>query len=207
MSIVYPITLPSTPGARSVRIRARSRVGVTPSPFTGAQQAYAWPGRWLEADVVYPPMTRAEGEALVAALVSLNGREGTFHLGDPSGAVPRGLATGTPLVNGANAVRSKTLATKGWTAGVTGILKAGDWVQAGSGTTRRLYKNLKDVNSDGSGLATLDIFPSLREALADGAALTVTSCQGTFRLAVNVTEWDIDEAVHYGLSFSCVEAF
>jgi hypothetical protein len=62
------------------------------------------------------------------------------------------------------------------------------------------------MSSDSNGNATLDIFPRLRESPADGDAITVLNCVGTFRLAVNQTEWDLDSAFLYGLSFKCVEA-
>lgn len=207
MTITYPLAMPATPVFKALRFRARSRVAVSPDPFVGTSQAYAWPGQWWEGDAELPPMTRAEAEEWISFRLMLNGREGVFHIGDPLGATPRGLALGTPLVDGANAIRSRTLATKGWTAGQTGILLAGDWVQVGTGLTRRLYKNLQDVNSDGSGKAVLDIYPFLREALSDDAAITVLDTKGSFRMADNVTEWYIAEAEEYGLAFSFMEAF
>jgi hypothetical protein len=206
MSIAYPITLPTSPGFQSVQFRTRQRVGITHDPFGATQNVYAWPGQWIEADVSLPVMTRAEACEWVAALVSLNGIEGTFHLVNPTGQANRGSMPGTPLVNGANAARSRVLLTKGWTSGQTNILRKMDLITVGSGTSKRMYMNLKDVNSDGSGNATLDIFPSLREALADGAAITTANCSGTFRLSANNTSWDINEAMLYGIQFSCVEA-
>ena len=34
-----------------------------------------------------------------------------------------------------------------------------------------------------------------------------TNCVGTFRLAENQTQWDVDAAKVYGLAFKAVEAF
>jgi hypothetical protein len=53
---------------------------------------------------------------------------------------------------------------------------------------------------------TLDIWPRLRESPADNAVVVTTSTVGLFRLASNDTEWSVDEASIYGLTFGAVEA-
>jgi hypothetical protein len=188
-------------------MRAINIVGLSVSPFTGETQAQEWPGEMWQIDGTLPPMARADAEEWLSFLIALRGSSGTFYYGDPSVSAPRGVATGTPLVNGANAAGSKTLVTKGWTHSIAGILKKGDYLQIGSGTSQRLYKVVyADVDSDGSGDATIDIFPRLREALADGDAITTSNCRGVFRLAVNAREWSISTAKHYGLTFKAIEA-
>lgn len=203
MPISYPISLPTSPTARSITIRKRSVVGLDASPFTLQAQSYTWSGQLWLADVQLPPMVRASAEPWVAALASLNGREGSFLLGDTANLTPRGVGTGTPLVNGASQT-GYDLVTAGWTISQTGILKAGDWLQLGTGSTARLYKVIVDANSDGLGNATLTLWPKLRSSPADNAALTVSSPKGRFMLAQEV-EWDIDEMKVYGLNFQAVE--
>lgn len=206
MSITYPLTPPSAPTFNNVVMRALNVVGLSASPFTLETQAQEWPGEAWAFDGQIPPMKRADAEEWIAFLLALRGSSGTFYLGDPAAGTPRGVATGTPLVNGANAAGSKTLAIKGWTNSITNILKKGDYLQVGSGTSQRLYKSVTDANSDGSGHATIDIFPRLREALADNAAITTASCKGVFRLAMNTREWSINTARVYGLSLKAIEA-
>ena len=204
MPISYPLNFPAV-GIRNVTIRARSVVGLNASPFTGQQQVYKHQGQWWEMEVTLPPMKRADAEQVAAFLVKLNGRFGTFTFGDPLNTAPRGVGTGTPLVNGAGQTGTD-LVTDGWTPDTTGILKAGDWIQLGSGATSRLHKVLDDVNSDGSGNATLTLFPDLRSSPADNAAITVSSPKGLWRLAANEVDYSIDEASIYGMTFACVEA-
>lgn len=204
MAITYPVTFPDV-GIRAMNIRARTVVGISSSPFTGQQQVYKHQGEWWEAEVTLPPMKRATAEQVAAFLIKMKGQYGTFLLGDPANTSPRGVGTGTPLVNGAGQTGS-SLVTDGWTADTTGILKAGDWIQLGSGATTTLHKVLDDVNSDGSGNATLEIFPSLRSSPSDNAAITVTTPKGIWRLASNQIEYSIDEASVYGITFACVEA-
>jgi hypothetical protein len=206
MSISYPLSLPAALRMASVRIGARAVVAVSQSPFTGQQQVQQYAGQLWQAAISMPPMVRSDAEDVIAFLLKLNGKRGTFLLGDPTGATARGIATGTPLVNGAHAASVNSLVTDGWTISQTGILKAGDYIQLGSGSTARMYKNLSDVNSDGSGNATLDIWPGLRSAAADNAPIVISSCKSVFRLASNDMTWDIGEAQIYGIEFSAVEA-
>ena len=58
---------------------------------------------------------------------------------------------------------------------------------------------------DGGGLATLDIFPRLRESPAADAAIVTTNCQGVFRLNASF-EWSADQLSNYGVSFGGTEA-
>lgn len=207
MALTFPLAFPSHFEVKSVKIRASSVVGVSVSPFTKEQQVYVHQGECWSADVVVPPLvTRALAARWVAFLVSLNGMEGTFLMGDPLGQWPRGVGTGTPTqVSGAGQT-GKTLVTDGWTAGVTGILKQMDWIQLGSGVNAHLHMVVADANSNGSGVATFEIWPRLRGSPADNAAVTVINPMGAWRLSSNDREWSVDAAQVFGLSFSCQEA-
>jgi hypothetical protein len=203
MAITYPLSHPSSPGIKTVRFSPRSVVAISESPFTFGQQVQKFDGQKWECDVTLPPMARAVAEEWVAFLLKLNGKEGSFLFGDPAGTTPRGTATGTPVVNGGSQT-GNALITDGWTNSIV-ALKAGDWIQLGSGTSTQLYKNLSDVSSDGSGNATFDIWPSLRSSPADGATLTVTGAKGLFRLGSNEMTWSINEIKNYGLVIAATE--
>jgi hypothetical protein len=70
----------------------------------------------------------------------------------------------------------------------------------------RLHRVLNPVDSDGSGLALIDIWPRLRESPIDGAQLILSACKGVFRLADNNPGWSISFAKMYGIEITCVEA-
>lgn len=202
MAISYPLTLPSSPAPRSVQLFARDVVGVNRSPFTLQEETYVHAGQAWEALVTLPPLPdRADAEEWICFLVSLKGQRGWFRMGDPKGATPRGTATGTPVVDGGSQTGA-SLATRGWTAGVTGILKKGDYLQVGD----HLYKNLTDADSDGSGEATLDIWPDLRSSPSDGASITVSSATGIWRLQSNLRDWQEEVDAGYAISFAAVTA-
>lgn len=198
MSLTYPITLPATPGFASVVLRADSMVAVVPSIFTGSQQVFAHQGQYWEADVQYAPMTRAQAEAIISALISLQGSYGTFYLGDPSGRTSRGGGSGC-VVNGAGQT-GRVLNVRS----LSGVFKAGDYITVGAGAQTRLYKNLTDT---GSGTVAMNIFPSVRDLPPDGAGISTANCVGTFRLVDSVVQWSIDAAIRFGLSFKAIEAF
>lgn len=203
MAISYPITLPSGPSSRSITIVPKDAVAVTASTFTYSPQVQAWSGQMWTMRFTLPPGKRNTMAKWVAALTSLRGPAGSFLAGDFAHPSPRGVGTGTPLVNGGGQLGT-TLNTDGWTPSTTGILKAGDYIQLGSGSTSRLYMNLTDVNSNGSGQAALELWPSLRTSPADNAAIVINNPRSKFMLTTNVA-WNIDEAKVFGIDFQAVE--
>jgi hypothetical protein len=205
MAITYPLSIPAVGGVRSATFTMLDVVGVGESPYTLTQETFEHAGKRWGMRVELVPNKRAIAEQWVAWLASLRGRRGTFLMGDPIGQQPRGIATGTPLVKGANQTGG-TLITDGWTISTTGILLAGDWVQLGTGADSRLHKVLQDANSDSSGNATLELWPGPRTAPADNAALVVRNTVGAWRLASNSRGYDIGLAQIIGMGFDCVEA-
>jgi len=204
MAISYPLTFPTVKGPSQITIRLTDVVGVQASPISMEQKVYDWGGDMLAADVLLPPMKRANAEEFVAFLWALRGPLGTFLMGDPVGATPRGTWAGSPLLSGAHVAGARTLSVDGFTGGATG--KAGDWIQFGSGSSTRLHKVLQDFTADGGGAATIEIAPRLRAALADNEPLVSSSCKGRWRLASSTREYTVELAQVYGLRFSCIEA-
>lgn len=208
MAESYPLDFPTTVGIARVRMTARSVVGIASSPFTFSQQVYRHQGERFEADITLPAMNRAEAEDFNAFRLRLRGSFGTFLFGDPAAATPRGSAAstpGTPVVNGESQT-GDSLAIDGLPASATGYLKAGDYIQLGSGAASQLYKVLEDVNSNASGEATLNIYPALRSSPSDGATVIVSNAKGVFRLASSDMAWDVNEALIYGITLAAVEA-
>jgi len=187
--ISYPLTPPASPAPRDLTLRPQSAVGQAISPFTFQGQVQVHQGqRWLLSFALPPLVGRSAFAPWGGFLTALNGMEGTFLMGDPFHCQPRGIATGTPVVDGA-AQTGAELATKGWTPSVSGILKADDFIQLGAGATARLHKVLADANSAGDGKAVLAIWPRLRASPADEAAIVTANCVGVFRLSGNMPDW------------------
>lgn len=216
MAITFPLSTPTNIGIANIVLGAESAFAVSQSPFTFVQQVVKHPGERWKASISLPPMKRIDSEPWVSFLLSLNtvqyvsgvGYYGTFLLGDPNGADAQGSAStlpGTPLVNGGSQT-GNTLVIDGCPASKTGYLKAGDYIQLGSGSSSRLYKVLTDTNTNGSGQATLDIWPALRTSPSDNDSVVVSNAKGLFRLSSNIQQWEINDISSYGISFDCVEA-
>jgi hypothetical protein len=206
MAITYPITLPAQAVKTSaVSIKQKSVVGVGVSPYTLEQQTQVHQGQCWVMDIEWPAQSRDIMDPLITAFISLNGREGTFLMGDPSSTTPKGIATGTPLVKGASQT-GYDLVTDGWTINKTGIMKAGDWIQLGTASTARLYKVMVDANSNASGEATLTLWPKLRSSPADNAALTINSPVSNWRLTTDGADWNVNVIKFFGLKVSAQEA-
>lgn len=205
MGVTYPLSLPDSNSIRGIELRAVNAVAYSRSPFTFAGQAHAYSGQMWTADITLKPMRRSDAEQWIAWLISLRGQFGTFLLNDPLGCTPRGSAGGTPLVNG-SAQTGNLINIDGCTASQTGWLKAGDYVQFGSGSSASLHKVLEDVDTDGSGETTLEIWPSVRTAPADNSTVVTSSAKGLFRLSSNEQAWSVNEASIYGITFGAMEA-
>jgi hypothetical protein len=231
MTITYPLTFPTTIGLTDSNLKMRTSVSVNESPFSFTQQVYNWQGERWEIDVVLPLMKRAVAEQYKSFLASLKGKFGTFLMYIPSSRENLGnyLDTSKQLltisgddittISGVDIwtsvgepycisglVGSKALTLSGMVASTPGALKAGDYFHIGTGSSTRLYKILKDVNSNSNGEATIDIFPALRRDIIHGEQIELEQPRGLFRLNSNVTEFPSDYNNLFSLSFSAVEA-
>lgn len=204
MAISYPLSMPTVIGMSQFRLQMRNAVSMTESPFTFRQQVQKYDGQRWEASVVIPPVHRETAEQFNAFLAALNGKFGTFLLGDPNATTPRGSVAGAPVINGA-AQTGQTLNLRGFTPNSENVLRAGDFIQLGSFSTARLYKVLNDVDSDVSGLASVDIWPRIRLSPADGDPIITTNAVGVFRLAENINGYDINVQSQYSVSFTAIE--
>ena len=192
MAVSYPMSTPTTIGIESITLRAVNAVTTSQSPFTYKQQVVDFGGQRWEASVSIPSVHRDKASEWVAMLIALRGPVGTFLLGDPDYATPRGDASSVAVTGSAGA---STV-----TVAMTGTLKAGDYIQLGSGSSARLHKVLVDQTGNGN----LEIWPSLRSDYSSATA-TLDSPKGVFRLKQNMTEWSINNASFYGISFEAVE--
>jgi hypothetical protein len=167
MAISYPLNTPTTIGIESIELRAMNAVAISQSPL-----AADWK----------------------AMLVALKGSVGTFLLGDPDYATPRGTVSGTPTLSG-------TAGDSTVSVTMTGTLLAGDYIQLGTGSAARLHQVLVDQSGSGN----LEIWPDLRSTYS-GETVIYSSPKGVFRLGNNTTSWSIDNASFYGISFDAIEA-
>jgi hypothetical protein len=189
MAISYPLTPPSPFRISKLTLSGMSATSRNVSPFTFQTQQYNWPGQAWMGSVECPPMTRAAAEEVIGFLLAA--QRGTFYFQDYANTSARGNVTGTLTVSSATA-NTSTLGI----SGATGTFAVGDWLQIGTS----LYKVVQ-VNSSSS----VELFPVLRSSYAGGTAITYSNAKGVFRLAESRTEWSIELASIYGITFSIAE--
>ena len=193
MAITFPLSIPTSICIESIQLRAVNAVAISQSPFTFRQQVVAHQGQRWEASVSVGVRRRDLAAPWKAFLTALNGPRGTFLLGDPDYATPQGTVSACTLTGSAGDETA--------TVTMTGTLKAGDYIQLGSGSSARLHQVLQDQSGSGS----IEIWPSLRDDYSS-ATVTFNSPKGVFRLASNVSSWSINNVSTYSISFEAVEA-
>ena len=189
MAITYPVTPPSPFRISRLSLSGFSATSRNVSPFTYQTQQYNWPGQAWSGQVECPPMVRADAEAVIGFLLSV--QRGTFYFQDYANPTTRGTVTGTLTVASGTA-NTTTLGI----SGATGMFAVGDWLQISTS----LYKVIV-VNSSTS----VEVFPALRSTYAAGTSIVYSNAKGIFRLSEPLTNWSIDLAKIYGVAFGIVE--
>ena len=200
----YPLTLPTVTGITTQNWGLERVVAVTESPFTNQEQVYEHEGAQWRATFTLPPMKKESAAVWLAFLMSLRGRRGTFKIGDQDRKTIQGVATGTILVNGA-AQTGNAIDLDGFANSTNNVFKAGDYIQINS----YLYMVSADVNSNGSGEATVYVEPSLRtgiEAINDNTTVLYSNTTTLMRLDSNELNWNTNNVSVYGISFACSES-
>ena len=204
MTISYPLTLPAPSSIMRVDFGMESLAGETESPYSFVPQTFVWNADRWSVTVAWAPMARTDADDVEGFAGAMRGREGSVLIGDGSRAAVLGTWLGqSPLVNGASQ-SGYTLAIDGLTPTTTTGAK-GDYFQLGSGSNSRLHRLTVGFTANGSGQATLDIWPSLRGSPADNAALTLASAKGLFKLNTNIRRWTIQDALDSGISMEFIE--
>jgi hypothetical protein len=197
------LAFPSNPAPRQIELGMNDTNAISRSPFTGSMQVQAWPGADMwDANIALPKLSAADAAVWSAFLAECRGILNVFPLSDPTYKGPRGTVKGKPLANGVNNAMATQLLTKGWTANCFRLLDPGDYLQVGY----RLHKVVEPVNSDSSGHATIQVWPSLREATTDGQVINLNNPTGLFRLADNRRSVLTDETRLTGISIKAIEA-
>lgn len=171
-------------GFTSMTMRLRSATAVSSSPFTYDQQVYQHQGVCWEAEVTLPPLKRSQAKELEAFFAALRGQGGTFTMGNP---LHDSDATGTITSGSRNSIS---------VTGTVGGAEAGDYFE----TNGVLYMI---TSIDGS---TINIMPPLRTAISAATTMNFSLPKGSWRLASNEIDWNINRAGLYSFTFACVEA-
>jgi hypothetical protein len=198
------VSMPQLPGEqnplglRSVQFGASDAVAIVSSPFTGQTQRQQWLGAdMLTAKCALMPLYSSEAAQWKSWLMAMRGMANAVQLGDPDAQAPKGIAssrTGVPVCNTGgspstvNIAGSQTLQVRGFAPNLFRLLDPGDAIQVGY---RMYYVVDEPVNSNSSGDATINIWPTLREQPPDGTAVILNQPKALFGLASNMRNWSL----------------
>jgi hypothetical protein len=209
MTINFPLDFPSTTAPRRIRAKPSVVTAMTQSPYSRRQQIQEFGGDLWEWEMEFAPMKPSIGSDIEGFLTSLRGPAGSFIIGNPKKATPRGAARlghGNPTVAG-NGVTGNILDIDTTGLGsVAGYLLRGDQLSLGTGSDRRLYEVTKDVNLVADA-ALIDIWPQLRLPTVHGETVSILSPSCVFRLTQSYEGADVDEAGNYHIgTIAVIEA-
>jgi len=192
------ITLGALPRLTSYSMRAVSAANDLRPTFGGPVQRLARKGSRFALDVKVPAMSAAGcGIALIADL--LRGETEAVILPVPD-YVPAAIY-GTPLVKGAGQVGS-LLAVDGLTPAV--VVAKGKFLSVVIGGQRYLHIVTAQTTANGSGEASLPIWPMLRVGTTDNAVVELAAPKIEGFIAPG-QEWSISRLRAVGVDFSIEE--
>ncbi|RYD25112.1 MAG: hypothetical protein EOP87_24985 [Verrucomicrobiaceae bacterium] len=158
------------------------------SPFSGHTQAQRGQLERWSFVMSIRRLSRAEAQVAQGFFMMLEGPLGLFRMADPAASKPLGKATGNPILSTAASPGDRTIAVSGFAPNVSGILKAGDWVQIGD----QLSKVRTDVASSATGTATLSLWPKVMKTVPVASPVIVRNAAGLFRFTSQPPEWQAD---------------
>lgn len=208
MALTFPLSIPDYEHIQEMRIETVNAVSRNVSPYTFQTQVQAYSGVARLFRFQLRPLYKDEAGQWLAWLDALNGGAELCLIGDAHNRDPQGSASttpGAPLVAGGSQTGLE-LDVDGLPLSTNGYLLAGDWIQLGSGEDARIYRITADVNTDGAGAATFDIFPALRTSPANDSAVIVSDTVCAARLVDNAWQYEVNRDHLHDIEFQVMEA-
>ena len=157
--------------------------------FTGRDRPQIFEGDYWRMEFRYQNIGPDDGRAMSAFIASLRGPIGTFVIPFPGYGVPRGGAATTlssPLVNGAGQAGNRVLNIKNAPPDMDGWLLPGDIMQVGPDTRPHWHEVLEPVDTDSSGLASIAVWPAVRNDTAANDPITLETPLCLMRMVSSV---------------------
>jgi hypothetical protein len=192
-------TYPTSPEFASIGFSSEQKT-ITSTTDSGKMFAVQIDGQRFKFSASYPPMNRSEFAPVIAFIMKQRSQKETFQIALPDLKNAKGNVSGTVLVNGAHSAGDTTIDVDG----MTGEIKAGDFVKFGGDT--KVYMVVTDATADGSNEATLTIEPPLRNALSNDVAVTYDGVEFTVRLTSDIQEFNTGDLDLYRFEVDFIEA-
>lgn len=163
-------TFPSDPSPINVDVTSIKPTTVSVSE-SGKRQARNTGGHLWELSIDFPVMTDDEFEPINCFIMLQDGGSGSFQYVPPDTAIPRGVATGSPLVATSASADAESFIAKGFSNSITNIMRQGDVLKFSSHD--KVYKVVADADTTALGWVELFIKPNLIQDIAVDEVITV----------------------------------
>jgi len=207
MAITYPVDVPISDLAR-ITVRENTANVAQFSGFTSQGVVQEYEGDHWGASIGYSRLPRSLAQDVSAFVSKLRGAKGTLVLSFPGYDEPLGAAKdnpSSPAVNGSGQAGNEELLVKSGPASITDWLLPGDIIQVGPANRPHWHKVLQAVDTDGSGNATIDVWPRVREGTVDSDLVAYTFPLCLFRM-IDQVSFEIERPVLHTFDFTFREA-
>lgn len=171
------------------------------SDLNGATQTQELPGARWSVSMTFGNRSGASARRLRSFVRSLRGRAGRFYV-TPADAEPLGNPSGTGVVSVTGSAGATQLSTNGWDLNVTNLFRAGDYFEVNG----EFKEMTADIDSDGSGNATLIFTPPLRKEATSSLQIRYTNPRCVMMLSADDARVQTTSPVIYSLTIEGMEA-
>lgn len=204
-TFTYPLDIPSYPAPTNVQTSIAHASGITTSPFSNIEYSYSYNRYKYIVGITLPPMKIEHAKNWYNFFQKLKGSYGTFLMPDYdySGAQNASLTDSTcgttyeSASAGENEIGIDTSVNLG-----TDVFQAGDKVQIGTGLYARTYVVADDVDTDGTGRATITVTPDFDINILANTTVFVDNPKHLFRLTSEPQSWSSNHIRNFGISFT-----
>jgi hypothetical protein len=188
-------TYPASPEASQVQISSL-KFNLMSESLSGRRQVRGIGGQRWALTASYNPMTRAEFMPVYAFIVAQNGQFETFTFIPPVVGSTSGTATGTITTSASASIGATSVSL----TGLTGALKAGDYIKFAS------HNKVYMLTADRSGAGAVAIQPPLVAAVGSGVGVTYNNVPFTVRLNNDLQQYTLSGYERYTYQVDMVEA-
>jgi|TARA_R100000329_G_scaffold151428_1_gene147520 hypothetical protein len=194
-------TFPTSPGFSALSFE-NNRPTLVNASLSGRRAVRQIGSQYFTFTVSMPPMNQNDAMDIFAFLQKQKGSFETFQIKIP--LQNRGAEKSSTAVKvvGSHSAADSTIALDGFAASTTGVLKAGDLIKFAGHT--KVYMVQSDIDSDGSGAATVSIEPGIVSTLADNEVVTMNQPDFTVYLVSDVV-YQADRNSIFNISFDVRE--
>jgi hypothetical protein len=192
---------PTSPSFRTLNFQ-NNRPALINQSISGRRAVRQIGAQYFSFSVSMPPLNQSNAMDIFAFLQKQKGSFETFTIQLPTQNRGADKSNTSVKVVGAHNTTDNTISLDGFTASTTGVLKAGDLIKFSHG---KVYMVQSDINSDGSGAATVTIEPNLVETLADNEAVIMNQPSFTVYLPSGEILYATDPTGFYSISFDVRE--